>query len=114
MFDVLPARRGEVVFPAPSLSSSPDAMRLIYVPTSPVFPYCTGIYKKYLDEKVLVKIIAQTENTLMTLGCFLQPAGTVISRILLVMFSSSIILVAFLFHCRKASWKMLKFLECIT
>lgn len=47
------------------------ATSLLYVPTSPVFSYCTGIYKNYRDNKGRVEIISRMENALMTIGCYL-------------------------------------------
>lgn len=44
--------------------------RLLYVPTPPVFSYCTGIYMNRLDDEGRVEITARTENALMTTGCF--------------------------------------------
>lgn len=55
--------------PVPSWWHRYDLTRLLYVPTPPVFSYCTGAYMKYRDDKARVEMLSRTENALMTAAC---------------------------------------------
>lgn len=47
-----------------------SAMRLLYIQTPPAFSYVTAIYKNCRDYKGRIKVIARTENALITMVCF--------------------------------------------
>lgn len=70
MFAALLAHRDEVFLSASGCLLRYDATRLLYVPTSTVFSYCTGIYNNCRFVKERVEMINRTENVLMTMVCF--------------------------------------------
>lgn len=92
-----PAHCGKVFVPVLSWLSRYYDTRLLYVPTRPVFSYCSSIFKSFCSDKRRVEIEARTENVLKTLGCVSAACEDGNASHFLDIFSSVIIAVVLLF-----------------
>lgn len=68
-----PARRAEMIMSVPGWWSRYDLTQLLYVPISPVFSICTGMYMNSQDNKKCVEMTAWSENALLIM-CFVYAA----------------------------------------
>lgn len=102
MFAVPPARLGEVFVLVLGWRSRYDSKQIFYVPSPPVFSYCTDSYTNLRDDKRRVAMITRTENALMTMARFLQLAELVIRHIRFVILNLTIIATSFSFRFRPA------------
>lgn len=58
-----------------------ECFRLLYVPTTPVFTYSSGLYLSVGNDRERILVIAKSENLVMCFAPFLPLASTVTPKI---------------------------------
>lgn len=76
MFSTPPARLNEVYLTVADWWLKYECSRLLYVPTPPVFAYCSGFYMVGGNGREQIISIAKTEGLVMSFELFLPPVGT--------------------------------------